>query len=65
MRPRQPGHNRLLKKSHMLRLRSIASREFVFVRISRLRFTDTITVYARLASEIFLSGLYPEFLGNC
>ena len=34
---------------------SIASHEFVFVcaRISRCRFTDTITVHARLASEIF------------
>jgi hypothetical protein len=34
---------------------SIASHEFVFVRarISQCRFTDTITVHAPLASEIF------------
>jgi hypothetical protein len=38
---------------------SIASREFVFVgvRISRSRSTDPITVYARLASKVFLSSL--------
>jgi hypothetical protein len=42
-------------------LRSIASREFVFVWRAGADFTvtltDMITVYARLASEIFLSGL--------
>jgi hypothetical protein len=36
----------------------------VLVQISRSRFTDTITRHARLASEIFLSGLQTEF-NNC
>ena len=36
----------------------------VLVRISRSRFTDTITINARLASEIFLSSLYRGFFGG-
>jgi hypothetical protein len=54
----------------LLPLRSIFSLEFVFlgrvlvVKISRSRFTDTITMNARLASEIFLSSLQSEFFSN-
>ena len=54
----------LLKKPHMdrcaqsSRSNSCSCCVFVVVRISRSRFTDTITVHARLASEIFLSSLH-------
>jgi hypothetical protein len=34
------------------------------VKISPSRFTDTITMNARLASEIFLSSLQSEFFSN-
>ena len=36
----------------------------VLVRISLSRFTDTNTINARLASEIFLSSLHRGFFGG-
>jgi hypothetical protein len=57
---------RLLKKIHMLRSTQSPHYNscswFVFVQISRSRFTDTITRNVRLASEVFLSNLQEAFL---
>jgi len=62
--------SRLLKKPHKLhgsqspRLNSCSWYVVVLVRISRSRFTDTITINARLASEIFLSSLQGAFFST-
>ena len=62
--------SRLLKKPHKLRccqsprLNSCSWYVVVLVRISRSRFTDTITINARLASEIFLSSLHGAFFST-
>jgi hypothetical protein len=51
-------HIRLLKKTHMLRCARPISRQ----RTGRVRLRSSI--FARLASEIFLSSLQPEFINQ-
>jgi len=51
-------HIRLLKKTHMLRCAQPISRQ----RTRRVRLRSSI--FARLASEILLSSLQPEFINQ-